>query len=232
MPVAIKHHVFIDFVADQVHIGGCQQVLQGQHVGVAPHGAAGVVRAVDQHRPGARTQGCRDAGKIGPEGTGRKRDPYHFPTREFNARHIGVVAGLQNNDFIARMHQGQERGQDGLGRTGGDGDLADRVVVALIQCGYFARNRFTQGGDAAHGRVLVMPRLHGAADGVYQFRVTREIRKSLSQIHGLVFGCQGRHDGKYRGAHLGQTAFQGLRYRRHANTLPWRAPPQHASAWG
>ena len=232
VPVAIKHHVFIDFVADQVHIAWGQQGLQSQHVGVAPHGATGVVWAVDQQRPGAGTQGCCDTGKIRPEGAGRQRNPHHGAAREFYARHIGVVAGLQNNDFIARMHQGQERGQDGLGRTGRDGDLADRVVVASVQGGNFARNGFTQGGDAAHGRVLVVSRLHRAVNRVDQFRVTREIGKSLSQIHGLVFGGQGRHHGEYRGAYLGQTAFQGLRYRRHAHILPWHAPPQRASAGG
>jgi hypothetical protein len=47
---AVEHHVLVDLVADQQHVGGRQQVFELAHVRGRPDGGAGVVRAVDDQR--------------------------------------------------------------------------------------------------------------------------------------------------------------------------------------
>ena len=46
------------------------------------------------------------------------------PTGQLDVRDVAVVAGFEHDDFVARVHAGQDRGQDGLGGAGGDRDLA------------------------------------------------------------------------------------------------------------
>jgi hypothetical protein len=63
--LAVEHHVFVDLVADQQHVGGRQQFLQRSMSLARPHGGAGVVRAVDHDGAGARRDGRGDGAKSG-----------------------------------------------------------------------------------------------------------------------------------------------------------------------
>ena len=42
---------------------------------------------------------------------------------------VAVVARVEHDDFVTRVHDGQDRRQDRLGRAGRDGDFGGRVVA-------------------------------------------------------------------------------------------------------
>ena len=201
---AVKHHVLIHLVAHHPHIGGRQQGLQGQHVGAAPDGAAGVVRRVDDDGAGLGRQGGGDFCKVGPKGARRQRHAHHHATAEHDIGLVAVVAGFEHDHLVAGVHQRQQSGKNGLGGARGDGDLVCRAVVASVQAFHLLAHRLAQRGHASHGRVLVVASAHGGSYLVNERRVAGKVRKTLAQVHRLVLGCERRHDGKNRGAHVGQ----------------------------
>ena len=205
----VKHHVFIDLVADEQHVGGCQQGLQSQHFGFGPDGGAGVVRRVDDDGAGFGAERGGDLVEVRAEGTWRERYAHDGAAGQLDVGHIAVVAGLEHDDLVARMHDAQNDGDDGLRSAGGDGDLGGRVVAAAVQGLNFGGDGFAQHGHARHGRVLVQAALHGSRHRVNQRRVTFEVWKALAQVDGVLFSGQRRHDGEDGGAHVGQAALQG-----------------------
>ena len=203
---AVEDHVLVDLVADQQHIGGCQQGFELAHFRIGPDGGAGVVRAVDDQQARARRDGGRDPGKVGTEAAGRQRHPHGHAAGHLDIGHIAVVAGVEHDDFVARMHGGQDGGENGLSGAGGDGDFAARVIAAAVQRLDLGGYGLAQRGPARHGRVLVVTGAHGVVDSVEQPGVAAEVGEALAQIDGLVLGGQRRHDGENGGAHIGQLA--------------------------
>ena len=203
------HHVFINLVADQHHVGGGQDLLQRLHVLAAPDHAAGVVRGVDQEGAGARADGGADAVKVGPEAARGQGHAHHAATCQLDVGHVAVVAGFEHDDFVTRVHDGQDDRQDGLRCPGGDGDFSVGVVTAAIQSFDFGGHGFAQRGHAGHGRVLVEAFAHGVVHQLGQARVTRKVRKALAEVDGFFFGGQGRHDGEDGGAHVGRLGEEG-----------------------
>ncbi len=208
MLVGGVHHVFVHLVGNQQHIGGRQQVLQGPHVGIVPDGGAGVVGAVDDDGAGARRHGCRNGRKVRAEGARCQRHAHGDATSQFDVGHITVVAGVQHDDLVPRMDDGQNARQDGLGGPRRDGDLAVRVIGAAMQGLDLAGHGLAQRRHAGHGGVLVVASLHGSGDGIDQPCVAVEIGKALAQVDRAFFGSQRRHDAENGGAHVWQTAGQ------------------------
>ena len=209
MLLAVEHHVLVHLVADQQNVGGRQQVLQLEHVGLAPHLAAGVVRAVDEDGAGARCDGGADAFKVGPEAAGCERHTHHHAAGQLDVGHIAVVARLQHDHLVARVHHRQDGGEDGLGGTCGHGDFRVRVTGQAVKRLHFGGHGLAQGGHAGHGRVLVVAGLHGLRHGIHQRRVAVKVRETLPQIDRTGFGRQRRHDGEDGGAYFGQTRGEG-----------------------
>ena len=203
---AVVDHVLIHLVADQQHIGGCEQGFELAHFRIGPDGGAGVVRAVDDQEARARRDGGSDLCKVGAESAGCQRHAHGRAACHFDIGHIAVVAGVEHDDFIACMHGGQDDGENGLRGTRRDGDFARCVIAVSVKCFYFGSNCFAQGGPARHGRVLVVAGTHGVVDGIEQFGVAGKVGKALAQVDGLVLGRQCRHDGEDGGAHIGQLA--------------------------
>jgi len=202
-------HVFIDLVADQHHVGGGQDLLQGQHFIACPDHAAGVVRGVDQDGAGTWTDGGADAVKVGPEAARGQGYAHHAATGQLDVGHIAVVAGFEHDDFVPGVYDGQDDGQNGLRCPGGDGDFSVGVVAAAVQSFDFGGHGFAQRGHAGHGRVLVEAFAHRVAHQLGQARLTRKVRKALAEVDGFFFGGQGRHDGEDGGAHVGRLGEEG-----------------------
>ena len=204
MWLAVKHHMLIDLVADDDDVGAMQQLLQAQHVGIAPDRAARVVRRVDHDGACARRDGGGDAIEIGSMAVRIQADRHRYRVGHADARHIAVVAGFQHDHFIAGLGDGEQGGQQRLGGACGDGDFALGIVAVAVERLDLGGNRFTQGRNAGHGRVLVVALLHRLGHAFQQRRVTAKIRKTLAQVHRLVLQRQRRHDGKNRRAAVGQ----------------------------
>ena len=203
---AVIDHVLIHLVADQQHIGGGKQGFKLAHFRIRPDGGAGVVRAVDDEQARARRDGRGDFGKVRAEGSRCQGHAHRHAACQFDVGHIAVIAGVENDDFVARMHGRQNDGQNCLRGTCGNGDFAARVIAACVQCFDFGSNGFAQGWPPTHGGVLVVACAHGAVHGIKQLGVAAKIREALAQIDGLVFSSQCRHDGEDGGAHIGQLA--------------------------
>ena len=208
---AVVDHVLVDLVADQQHVGGRQQFLQLQHLGIAPDGGAGVVRAVDDQKPCARREGGGNFGEVGLEAARRQRHAHGHAAGQLDVGHVAVVAGVKHDDLIARMHGGQDGGEDGLRGAGRDRDLGGRVVAAAVQRLHLVGHGLAQLRQAGHGRVLVVAGLHGGSDGINQPGVAAEVGEALAQVHRLVLGGQRRHGGEDGRAHMGQAAGEGGR---------------------
>ena len=182
--------------------------MQLLHVLTRPDGTAGVVRRIDQNRTRFGVDGGGDLAEIRPKGAGSERHAHRDATGQVDAGHVAVVAGLQHDDFVAWMHDGQNCRDDRLSGSGGDGDLCVAFIALAVHRLNFCGDRFTQAGHARHRRVLVQAALHGGGDVVDQGRVAVEIGETLSQIHRFVLGGQGGHHCKNRGADGGQFALQ------------------------
>jgi hypothetical protein len=65
----------------------------------------------------------RDAVEVGPERARHQRHAHHGAAGQLDVGHVAVVARLQHDHLVARPHDGQDAGDDGLGGAGGDGDL-------------------------------------------------------------------------------------------------------------
>ena len=86
---------------------------------------------------------------------------------QFDVGHVAVVAGLQHDHLVARPHDGQDGGDDGLRGAGRDGDLGGRVVaVAVHALSILAGDRLAQRRHAGHRRVLVVAARHRVGHGV------------------------------------------------------------------
>jgi hypothetical protein len=179
------------------------------HLGGRPHRGARVVRAVDDDEPGARRDGRCDAREVGPEAARRERHAHHGATGELDVGRVAVVAGLEHDHLVARVHTGQHGGQDGLRGAGGDGDLAAGVVAAAVQLLDLGRHPFAQGRHAGHRRVLVVALGHGGVHVFQQLGVAREIGEPLAEVDGAHLLRQRRHHGEDGGAHLRQAASDG-----------------------
>ena len=202
--LAVEHHVFVDLVADQQHIGRRQKVLQLQHVRLAPHGGAGVVRAVDHQGACFGADGGGYPIEIRPECARLERYTHGGTTGQFDIRYVAVITRVQHNHFVAAPYNRQDGTDDGLGGAGGNRDLGRGVVVAppkgSMPGAQFGANGIAQQRYTGHRRVLVQAALHRIRYRIDQGRVAVEIGETLAQIDGAFFGRQRGHDGEDGGA--------------------------------
>ena len=84
--------------------------------------------SIDDEGAGSRPDGCGNGVEVGAEAAGRERHAHHHTTGQLDVGHIAVVAGLQHDDLVTRMHHSEKGGQDRLGRTSGDGDFGVGLV--------------------------------------------------------------------------------------------------------
>ncbi|MEY3475557.1 MAG: transporter heme permease [Pseudomonadota bacterium] len=204
MLLAIEHHVLVHLVADQQHVGGCQDVLQAQHVFARPDGGARVVRRVDQDGAGARRDGGCNLVEVRPERAGNQRHAHRGAAGQIAVGDVAVVARLEHDHFVARAHHGKDGGDDRLGGARGDGDLGVRVVAFAVKRLDLAADRLAQHRHAGHWRVLVQALEHGVGDGVDQARIALEVGEALPEVDRVLLGGQSRHHGEDGGAHGGQ----------------------------
>jgi len=120
----------------------------------------------------------------------------------FNRRHVGVIDRVEDDHLVAGMNQRGNRGEQGLGRAGGDGDFAVDIVAGAIQRLDLGRDGGAQFGHAGERRVLVAAGEHVAMHGVEQRRLGLEIGKALRQVHRAAIGSELGHHGENGRPHL------------------------------
>ena len=213
MRLAVEHHVLVDLVRDHEQSGLDRDRLEPSHVGIRQGHAARVVRRVDQDCPGAGGDRSCDRIPVDAKCVGH-RDADRDATGQLDIGQVAVVGRLDHDDFVARAHDRQDRGEDGLCGAGGDRDFGIRIVVMAVERGDLGADGLSQRRNAGHRRVLIEALAHRARHRVDQCRIAVKIGKALSEIDRLVLGGQCRHHGKDGGAHLGQLRFEGGRGQR------------------
>ena len=162
------------------------------------------MRRVCDDGAGFWRDGGGDFVEVGAKGAGRQGRANRHAAGQLDVGHVAVVTRLQHDDFVTRMDDRQNGGDDRLGRPGRNGNFAGSAVFPAMQPPYFCRNGVAQHWHAGHGRVLVQALLHGVGHHVDQMRITVEIGKALPKVDGILFSGQGGHDGEDGGANLGQ----------------------------
>jgi hypothetical protein len=98
--LAVEHHVLVDLVADQQHVGGRQQLLQARMSASLQTVALGLC-GVLMNGAGARRDGGGDRSKSG------RKLPGVSGTRttaagQLDVGHVAVVAGFEHDHLVAR----------------------------------------------------------------------------------------------------------------------------------
>jgi hypothetical protein len=122
---AVVDHVLVDLVADQQRCRWRQQLGQLLHLGAALQtvalGLCGELTMIARVRGVIAAAIAAKSGRKLPGVSGTRTT---VPPASSMFGHVAVVARLEHDDLVARVHAAQHRGQDGLGGAGGDGDLA------------------------------------------------------------------------------------------------------------
>ena len=132
-----------------------------------PDRAARVVRRVDDDRAGARRRARRRCARSrarrcrGVSGTCTARPP---ASSMFGL--VAVVARVEHDHLVARVHEREHGGEDRLRRAGGDRDLGRRVVAVAVERLDLGGDALAQHRHAGHRRVLVEAGAHRRVDGV------------------------------------------------------------------
>ena len=105
----------------------------------------------------------------------RQRHVHGAPAGQSDVGPVAVVAGIEHDHLVAGVNDGEDRGDDGLGCAGGDGDLGAGVVAAAVERLDLRCHGFAQHRHAGHRRVLVQPRAHGLVHRIEQPGVAVEV---------------------------------------------------------
>ena len=158
---AVEGQVLVDLVGDH------DEVVLDRHVGhrlqllPAEHRPGRVVRAVEQHEPGARRHRGPQRVDVEPEVGRPQRHRPAYAARHLDHRDVRVVVGLQHDHLVARVDQPEQRRCDPLGAAGGHHHLAVRVELEAVVALLVPRDRLPQLGSAGPRCVLVGAVLQG-----------------------------------------------------------------------
>ncbi len=163
--------------------------------------AGGVVRIVEDHRPGLRADRGLDRGAVDPP-CGRFQR--HFDRRRPSPpdhRRIAVIGGREDHHLVARAHRRQDRGAERLGRAAGHAQLVGRDIELLL-APIMVRHRLAQRHHPARRRILVRSLFDRARGRLKDLIRPAEIGKALPQIDRAVFRGEAGHALEHAGLHL------------------------------
>lgn len=207
--LAIENDVFIDFVGHQQHAGIAHDGFQSVQVAFFKDRAGGIVREVEHQQARLGRDGVAHTlpidAVVGIGLGGRaQRHRHGRATGQTDRRQVGVVAGFDDDHFVAAIDRGQHGRHQGLGGPAGDGDLGFWIVGMAIEFARLGGDGVAQGGNPGHVGILVVAVGHRAGHERAQRGVWIEVRKALAQVDGLVFDGQAAHHGEDGGADVGK----------------------------
>jgi hypothetical protein len=166
---------------------------------LAEHLAGGVVGRVEHEELGARAE--RAVELVGIEVPAGRPQPHHprDAARHLDGGHVEIIEGLEDDHLVARIDQGQDGVEQGLGGAAGDGDLGlriDGVAVARLEVG---GDGMAQAGQPGGGRVLVAVTGDGPRRGLLDEGGRGEVGEALAEVDRAVLDGQAGHLGEDRG---------------------------------
>ena len=190
------------------------------------HRAARIVRRVDHDHARLRRDRIAHALPVRREVAWIERHMHRAPAVELDRGLVAVVARIEHDDFVARMHDRGDRGEQRFGRARGHRDVGVRIDLAAVQRFGLARDLLAQRRQAGHRRVLVAAGVHRRGERIAHRLRTVEIRKALAEIDRLVLQRELAHDGEDRRADFRQLGFD-----LHFAFLVWMAKEPCADRW-
>ncbi len=193
--------VLVDLVGDDQEVAGDGELGDGGQLFAGEDHAGGVVGGVEQQQAGAGPDGVGEGVEVGAEVGGAEGEGDPLGSGHGDAGGVGVVEGLEGDDLVARLQEGEHGRGDRLGGAGGDQDFAVGVEGQAVPAPLVLGDCLAQLGDALTGRVLVAAAVHdGAGGGLGDLRGAVGVGEALPEVDGAGARGQGRHLGEDRGA--------------------------------
>ncbi len=193
MVVARITNMFVDLIGDRPHIVLAAQLGDQVALAARENAPGGIVRSIDDHRPGARRE--RGSQSLGVEFPIRTlhRNEHGLGAGKNRVRAIVLVERFEHDDFIAGIDQRQENRRHGFGRATGDRDLPFRIDLHAVPPVVFLGDCQSQSGGAPGDCVLIDVSVDRGARCILHRRGHREIGKSLREVDRIRIVGDPRH---------------------------------------
>ena len=155
VPVGVINDVLISLVAHDDNVMGHGQFGDGCQFGGAIDFRGWVLRRVKDQEFGLVAKRRGEGGGVQFPG---RRPQLHRPADAAGALdngHVAVIAGLDQDHFVARFDEAEKSRRQGFGGAGGDHHLALPIDVQIVKAFAMGGDRLTQFRHAQHRRVLV-----------------------------------------------------------------------------
>ena len=191
--VAVVDDVLVDLVGDREQVVLETHLRDRLQLGPREHLAGGIVRAVEHDGLRARRHGAAQAVGIEAEVGRLQRHPHGPGARDDAAGAIVFVKRLEDDDFLARIQDRQQRRQHRLGRAAAHGHVALGIHVHAVELPVLVGDGGSQAGRAPGDGVLVEVAVDGAMRGLEQLPGRREVRHALGEVHAAQLAHHARH---------------------------------------
>ena len=183
---ALVHEVLVDLVRDGQEVVAAARLGDHRELGRSEDLPYGVQGRVEDHEARLRRDRGLEGRGVEPEVVALEGHHAGAGPRHGQARRVGVVEGLEEHGFVARLAEGLHAREDGLGGPGVDRDLAVGVVVEAVEAPLVLGHRLPQLGLADHRAVLVPALADGRDGGLLHEVGPVEIGIALAQVDGAV----------------------------------------------
>ena len=165
--------------------------------------AGRIVRRIDDNGAGAGVESSCKLVRIEAPLVTAQRHIVRSKSRHHHVGHIAVIDRLEDDHFVARIGQSQDRGENRFGGAGGDQNLGLPIDLLTVKTLRMACHRFAQDRHADARRILVQLDLNRFHSRSQNFRRTIEVRRALAEIDCVALSRQIIDLDEYRGAKSG-----------------------------
>jgi hypothetical protein len=203
MAGVVVKNMLVHFIGDGDDVMLQAQLGDGPQLVAREDFAGGIMRRVDDNRPGPRVE-CRGQ-FVGIEvpAVAAQRHIARRHAGHDQVRHIGVVNRLENDHLIARIGQTENRRKHRFGGARGYQHVGVRVQLLVVEALGMVRDRPAHRRHADARRILIERAIDSFDRRRQHFRRPVEIRRALAEIDRAMLGRQSVNVGKYRRAETG-----------------------------
>ena len=194
--ISIEADMLVDLIGNRDCIVPNAQLGDGLQLRSVQDSACRITGSVDDDGSGSIRERGRQALEV-EWPTRLERDVHRFGVGQNGVRPVVFIEGLEHNDFIAGIHQGQQNGNHRFGCAAGHRDFPVRICVQSVPLAVFPGQCFAQPLSTPGDRVLVDVVLNRLPRRFLQQLRRRKVGKPLGQIDGPVFPRESGHPPDY-----------------------------------
>ena len=124
--------LFVNFVGDDIEVMRYRKLAEPAQALFAVDRPSGIVRGIDHDRAGFRGDGLLNGAQVEGKGLRNGIDQNRNALRQFDNFHIADPAGLGNDHLVPRIDHRQNRVEQRLFGSGGNGNLIGVVGDAVV----------------------------------------------------------------------------------------------------